>query len=65
MAIKDSILNFIAAHTNLLADLEEMGIHEVISLLKTLYPQDVTLIAIVQKISDEVLKLQGITPPAQ
>ena len=64
MAIQDAILHFAAAHSAFLGELEKLALHEVIALIKGLYPNDPTMIAIIQKISDEVLKLQGIQPDA-
>jgi hypothetical protein len=62
MAIQDAILHFATAHSSLLSALEKLALHEVIALLRGLYPNDPAMIAIIQKISDEVLKLQGIQP---
>ncbi len=64
MAIQDAILSFAAAHSAFLGELEKLALHEILALLKGLYPNDVAMIAIVQKVSDEILKLQGIAPSA-
>lgn len=64
MSILDTFKNFIASHSDLLKHVEQLSINEALNLIKTLYPQDVALIAIVEKVIAELEKLQGITPQA-
>ena len=60
MALQDAVLHFVQAHSSLLAKIEQLAVHELIEFVKYQYPNDPTLIAIITKISDEFLKLQGI-----
>lgn len=60
MALQDAVLHFIQAHSSLLASVEKLAVHELIEFIKYQYPNDPTLLAIVTKISEEFLKLQGI-----
>ena len=64
MSLQDAIKGFVMSHNSLLSEIEKLALHEVIALLKSLYPNDPLIISIVEKISNEVMKLQGIDPTA-
>jgi len=60
MSLQESIANFVIAHSSLLKKVEQMAVNELISVVKQMYPNDAVLQAIVEKVSQEILKLQGI-----
>ncbi len=59
MAIQDVIASFVTAHIGLIQEIEKLALPELLSLLKSLYPQDAVLIAIVEKIA------ASLVPPTQ
>ena len=57
-----SLLSFIRGFlkSDIGKEIEGLTLDELLALLKKIYPQEKTLIAIVAKIEDEIKKLQGI-----
>ena len=45
-------------HSDLAQSIEEFALHELIALIKKLYPEDVLLNTFLAKIEQEILKLQ-------
>lgn len=62
MSILESIRNLANAHSSFLGYVENVTIHEALHIISSMYPNNPALIALVQKIADEIMKLQNITP---
>jgi hypothetical protein len=60
MSIIEYLKSFVTSHKQAIQDIEKMTLNEAISALRVLYPQDVVLLAIVDKIVTEIEVLQGI-----
>lgn len=65
MSLKDAIANFVISHSTLLQKIESMAVNELVAVIKERYPNDVLVITIVQKMADELFKLQGIDSTAK